>query len=157
MLRHSGPARVFESEEDATRAIMEGDIREGDVVVIRYEGPKGGPGMREMLTPTSAIAGMGLDAHVALVTDGRFSGGTRGAAVGHVSPEAMQGGPLAIVDEGDPIRIDIPEKTITLELPAAEIEKRRAAWQPPAPRITSGYMARYARQVASAAKGAIVS
>jgi dihydroxy-acid dehydratase len=157
MLQHSGPARIFESEEDATRAIMEGDIRKGDVIVIRYEGPMGGPGMREMLTPTSAIAGMGLDAHVALVTDGRFSGGTRGAAIGHVSPEAMQGGPLAVVAEGDTIQIDIPRKTITLDLPPAEIEKRRQAWRPPAPKITTGYMARYARQVASAAQGAIVS
>jgi dihydroxy-acid dehydratase len=157
MLRHHGPARVFESEEDATRAIMGGDIRKGDVIVIRYEGPMGGPGMREMLTPTSAIAGMGLDAHVALVTDGRFSGGTRGAAIGHISPEAMQGGPLAVVAEGDIIRIDIPDKTITLDLPAAKIESRLEAWQPPAPKITTGYMARYARQVTSAAQGAIVS
>ncbi len=157
MLRHAGPARVFESEEDASQAIMDGDICKGDVVVIRYEGPMGGPGMREMLTPTSAIAGMGLDAHVALVTDGRFSGGTRGAAIGHISPEAMQGGPLASVAEGDIIRIDIPAKTISLDLPAAEIEKRRQTWQPPAPRITRGYMARYARQVTSAAQGAIVS
>jgi dihydroxy-acid dehydratase len=113
--------------------------------------------MREMLTPTSAIAGMGLDAHVALVTDGRFSGGTRGAAIGHISPEAMQGGLLAIVAEGDMIRIDIPQKTITLDLPTAEIEKRRQSWKPPTPKITQGYMARYARQVASAAQGAIVS
>ena len=157
MLRHKGPARVFESEEDASRAILAGDIRRGDVVVIRYEGPMGGPGMREMLAPTSAIAGMGLDAHVALITDGRFSGGTRGAAIGHISPEAMQGGPLAIVAEGDVIAIDIPAKTITLDLPAAEIEKRLRAWQPPAPKITTGYMARYARQVASAAQGAIVA
>ncbi len=157
MLRHSGPARVFESEEDASRAIMAGEIRKGDVIVIRYEGPMGGPGMREMLTPTSAIAGMGLDAHVALVTDGRFSGGTRGAAIGHISPEAMQGGPLAIVAEGDTIQIDIPAKKITLELSPAEIEKRLQTWQPPAPKITDGYMARYARQVASAAQGAIVS
>ena len=157
MLRHRGPARVFESEEDASRAIMAGEIRKGDVIVIRYEGPMGGPGMREMLTPTSAIAGMGLDAHVGLVTDGRFSGGTRGAAIGHISPEAMQGGPLAIVAEGDTIQIDIPAKKITLELSPAEIEKRLQTWQPPAPKITDGYMARYARQVASAAQGAIVS
>ena len=157
MLRHTGPARVFESEEDATRAIMGGAIRKGDVIVIRYEGPKGGPGMREMLTPTSAIAGMGLDAHVALVTDGRFSGGTRGAAIGHISPEAMQGGALAIVAEGDIIRIDIPQKAITLDLPTAAIEKRLQAWKPPTPKITRGYMARYARHVASAAQGAIVA
>ena len=157
MLRHKGPARVFDAEEDASRAIMAGDIRKGDVVVIRYEGPRGGPGMREMLTPTSAIAGMGLDAHVALITDGRFSGGTRGAAIGHISPEAMQGGPLAIVREGETIAVDIPAQTITLDLPEAEIESRLQAWQPPAPKITKGYMARYARQVASAAQGAIVS
>ena len=157
MLRHKGPARVFDAEEDASRAIMAGDIRKGDVVVIRYEGPRGGPGMREMLTPTSAIAGMGLDAHVALITDGRFSGGTRGAAIGHISPEAMQGGPLAIVREGETIAVDIPAQTITLDLPEAEIESRLQAWQPPAPKITNGYMARYARQVASAAQGAIVS
>ncbi|MDJ0722892.1 MAG: dihydroxy-acid dehydratase [Desulfobacterales bacterium] len=157
MLRHKGPARVFESEEDASRAIMAGEIRKGDVVVIRYEGPMGGPGMREMLTPTSAIAGMGLDAHVALITDGRFSGGTRGAAIGHISPEAMQGGPLAVVREGEMIAIDIPAKTISLELPGEEIENRLQSWQPPAPKITTGYMARYARQVASAAQGAIVS
>jgi dihydroxy-acid dehydratase len=157
MLCHTGPARVFDAEEAATQAIMDGDIHQGDVVVIRYEGPMGGPGMREMLTPTSAIAGMGLDAHVALVTDGRFSGGTRGAAIGHISPEAMQGGVLAIVQEGDTIAIDIPAKTITLDLPRAAIEQRRQAWQPPAPRITTGYMARYARQVASAAQGAIVT
>jgi dihydroxy-acid dehydratase len=157
MMQHNGPARVFDTEEDASRAIMDGEIRKGDVVVIRYEGPMGGPGMREMLTPTSAIAGMGLDAHVALLTDGRFSGGTRGAAIGHISPEAMQGGPLAVVAEGDMIRIDIPAKTITLELPAATIDERLKTWQPPPPRITTGYMARYARQVASAAQGAIVT
>jgi hypothetical protein len=122
MLRHEGPARVFESEEDATEAIMSGKIIKGDVVVIRYEGPMGGPGMREMLTPTSAIAGMGLDGHVALITDGRFSGGTRGAAIGHVSPEAVQKGPIAIVAEGDRIAIDIPGKTITLKVSQEEIE-----------------------------------
>ena len=157
MLQHSGPARVFDTEEEATRAIMDGDIRKGDVIVIRYEGPMGGPGMREMLTPTSAIAGMGLDAHVALLTDGRFSGGTRGAAIGHISPEAMQGGPLAAVVEGDVIHIDIPAKTITLDLSEATLTERLKTWQPPPPRITSGYMARYARQVASAAQGAIVT
>ncbi len=157
MLRHEGPARVFDTEEDASRAIMAGEIHKGDVVVIRYEGPMGGPGMREMLAPTSAIAGMGLDTHVALITDGRFSGGTRGAAIGHVSPEAMQGGPLAVVRQGDMIAIDIPAKSIRLVLPEAEIESRLKAWQPPAPKITTGYMARYARQVASAAQGAIVS
>lgn len=156
MLRHEGPARVFESEEDATEAIMSGKINTGDVVVIRCEGPMGGPGMREMLTPTSAIAGMGLDGHVALITDGRFSGGTRGAAIGHISPEAMQKGPIAIVAEGDRIAIDIPGKTITLQVSEAEIENRLAGWKAPAPRITKGYMARYAQQVTSADKGAVL-
>jgi len=156
MLRHEGPARVFDTEEEASRAIMNSAIRKGDVVVIRYEGPKGGPGMREMLTPTSAIAGMGLDAHVALLTDGRFSGGTRGAAIGHVSPEAMQGGPIALVKEGDRIAIDIPGKAITLKVDENELARRRKGWRAPAPRITSGYMARYAKLVSSAAQGAIV-
>jgi dihydroxy-acid dehydratase len=156
MLQHEGPARVFDSEEDASRAIMEGGIRKGDVVVVRYEGPQGGPGMREMLTPTSAIAGMGLDAHVALLTDGRFSGGTRGAAIGHISPEAMQGGVIALVEEGDRIAIDIPGKTLTLHVDEEELTRRRQAWEAPSPRITSGYMARYAKQVSSAAQGAIV-
>jgi dihydroxy-acid dehydratase len=156
MMRHEGPARVFDAEEAATAAIMEGRINKGDVIVIRYEGPMGGPGMREMLTPTSAIAGMGLDAHVALITDGRFSGGSRGAAIGHISPEAAQGGPIALIEEGDRIAIDIPGKTVTLNVPEAEIERRRAAWQAPAPKITHGYMARYARQVSSASQGAIV-
>lgn len=156
MLRHEGPARVFDSEEAATDAILDGKINKGDVVVIRYEGPMGGPGMREMLTPTSAIAGMQLDADVALITDGRFSGGTRGAAIGHASPEAMQKGPIAIVNEGDTISIDIPAKTINLKVDSAEIEKRLEKWQAPAPKITSGYMARYARMVSSADKGAIM-
>jgi dihydroxy-acid dehydratase len=156
MMRHEGPARVFDSEETATAAIMEGRINKGDVIVIRYEGPMGGPGMREMLTPTSAIAGMGLDAHVALITDGRFSGGSRGAAIGHISPEAAQGGSIAIVNEGDPIAIDIPDKTITLKLSDEEIKERLAAWQAPEPKIGHGYMARYARQVSSASQGAIV-
>ncbi len=156
MLRHEGPARVFDTEEDASRAIMDSAIRKGDVIVIRYEGPKGGPGMREMLTPTSAIAGMGLDAHVALLTDGRFSGGTRGASIGHVSPEAMQGGPIALVKEGDRIAIDIPGKAITLKVDENELARRRRDWQAPEPRITGGYMARYAKLVSSAAQGAIV-
>jgi dihydroxy-acid dehydratase len=156
MLQHEGPARVFDTEEDASQAIMEGAIHKGDVVVIRYEGPKGGPGMREMLTPTSAIAGMGLDAHVALLTDGRFSGGTRGASIGHVSPEAMQGGPIALVKEGDRIAIDIPAKAITLKVDENELTRRRKDWQAPEPRITGGYMARYAKLVSSAAQGAIV-
>jgi dihydroxy-acid dehydratase len=156
MLCHEGPARVFDSEEDAGKAIMEGKIKKGDVIVIRYEGPMGGPGMREMLTPTSAIAGMKLDAHVALLTDGRFSGGTRGAAIGHISPEAMQGGPIAIIQEGDLISIDIPGKNITLKVSEKEIQNRLSKWSPPEPNITHGYMARYARMVSSASEGAIV-
>jgi dihydroxy-acid dehydratase len=156
MMNHEGPARIFESEEDATEAIMKGRIKKGDVLVIRYEGPRGGPGMREMLTPTSAIAGMKLDAHVALLTDGRFSGGTKGASIGHISPEAMQGGPIAIVREGDLISINIPEKLITLKVSKQEIKDRLENWSPPEPKITHGYMARYARMVSSADKGAIV-
>ncbi|MCF8027542.1 MAG: dihydroxy-acid dehydratase [Desulfobacteraceae bacterium] len=156
MMQHEGPARVFDSEEDATEAIMDGRINKGDVVVIRYEGPMGGPGMREMLTPTSAIAGMGLDADVALITDGRFSGGTRGAAIGHVSPEAMQKGPIAVVKEGDIIAIDITGKSISLKVDEDELHKRFSAWQAPAPKITKGYMARYAKQVTSADKGAVL-
>ena len=156
MLCHEGPARVFDSEEDATRAIMAGNIRKGDVIVVRYEGPMGGPGMREMLTPTSAIAGMKLDAHVALLTDGRFSGGTKGAAIGHISPEAMQKGPIAIVQDGDLIFIDIPAKKLTLKVSDQEIEKRLSKWSPPQPKITHGYMARYARMVSSASEGAVV-
>ena len=156
MLCHEGPARVFDSEEDATDAIMGGKIKKGDVIVIRYEGPRGGPGMREMLTPTSAIAGMKLDAHVALLTDGRFSGGTRGAAIGHISPEAMQKGPIAIVEEGDRIAIDIPAKTLALKVPDSEIEERFLKWSPPEPKITHGYIARYARTVSSASEGAVV-
>ncbi|MGD9332185.1 MAG: dihydroxy-acid dehydratase, partial [Desulfobacterales bacterium] len=156
MLQHEGPARVFDTEEDASQAIMDGAIRKGDVIIIRYEGPRGGPGMREMLTPTAAIAGMGLDAHVALVTDGRFSGGTRGASIGHVSPEAMQGGPIALVAEGDRIAIDIPGKRIRLMVADDELARRREHWKAPKPRITGGYMARYAKLVSSAAQGAIV-
>ncbi len=155
MLKHEGPARVFESEEDASQAIMDNKIKKGDVIVIRYEGPMGGPGMREMLTPTSAIAGMNLDAHVALITDGRFSGGTRGAAIGHISPEAMQKGPIAIIQEGDLIEINIPDKKITLKLTDQEIEERLSKWTPPEPKITKGYMARYARMVSSANHGAV--
>ena len=157
MLTHEGPARVFDSEEEASEAILDGKIKKGDVVVIRYEGPRGGPGMREMLTPTSAIAGMQLDGDVALITDGRFSGGTRGAAIGHTSPEAMQKGPIAVVNEGDTIQIDIPGKSITLKVDAAEIDNRLAQWQERAPKITSGYMARYAKLVSSADKGAVMN
>jgi dihydroxy-acid dehydratase len=156
MLRHEGAARVFDSEEKATSAIMAGEIKKGNVVIIRYEGPKGGPGMREMLMPTSAIAGMGLDADVALITDGRFSGGTRGAAMGHVSPEAMEGGVLAIVRDGDRINIDIPRKQITLKVPDEEIEARLSKWRPPKAKISRGYMARYARSVSSGGEGAVV-
>jgi dihydroxy-acid dehydratase len=156
MLRHEGPARVFDSEEEATSAIMGRKIRKRDVVVIRYEGPKGGPGMREMLMPTSAIAGMGLDAEVALITDGRFSGGTRGAAIGHVSPEAMEGGTIAVVQDGDRITIDIPKKSITLKVPDQEIETRLSRWRRPRAKISEGYMARYARVVSSGGEGAIV-
>jgi dihydroxy-acid dehydratase len=157
MLQHEGPARVFDGEEAASNAIMAGEINKGDVVVVRYEGPKGGPGMREMLTPTSTIAGMGLDAHVALITDGRFSGGTRGAAIGHVSPEAMEGGPIALVQEGDTIAIDIPAQSITLKVDEAEMAARRQKWSAPAPKITKGYMARYAKVVSSANTGAVVN
>ncbi|MDI6687193.1 MAG: dihydroxy-acid dehydratase, partial [Desulfobacterales bacterium] len=156
MLCHEGPARVFDSEEDASHAIMNGSIKKGDVIVIRYEGPMGGPGMREMLTPTSAIAGMKLDSYVALITDGRFSGGTKGASIGHVSPEAIQGGPIAIVKEGDLISIDIPGKKITLKVAEEKIKDRFALWSPPEPKITHGYMARYSRMVSSADKGAVV-
>ncbi len=156
MLKHQGPARVFESEDDAYKAILEGMIKPGDVVVIRYEGPKGGPGMPEMLSPTSAIVGMGLDRQVALLTDGRFSGGTKGAAIGHISPEAAEGGPIALVREGDTISIDIPERKLELMVDEAELQKRRAEWKEPEPRIKEGYLARYARMVSSGAKGAIV-
>ncbi len=155
MLTHSGPARVFNGEEAAVAAIYKGQIREGDVVVIRYEGPAGGPGMREMLSPTSAIAGMGLDKCVALITDGRFSGATRGAAIGHISPEAAAGGLIALVEEGDTIDIDIPNKSLTLRLPEEEIDRRRAAFtQPERPALT-GYLKRYAALVSSADKGAV--
>jgi dihydroxy-acid dehydratase len=155
MMTHQGPARVFDSEEAATEAILGGKIQAGDVVVIRYEGPAGGPGMREMLTPTSAIAGMGLGAACALITDGRFSGGTKGACIGHVSPEAADGGPMAVIRENDLIRIDIPAKTIELMVPETEIQKRLARWVKPEPKIKKGYMARYARQVSSAGQGAV--
>jgi dihydroxy-acid dehydratase len=155
MLVNEGTARVFEAEEEATQAILGGQIKPGDIVVIRYEGPKGGPGMREMLTPTSSIAGMGLDTQVALLTDGRFSGGTRGAAIGHISPEAAEGGPIAFVKEGDRIKIDIPGKTLTLLVDEAELAKRKASWRPPEPKIKHGYAARYSRMVSSGSKGAV--
>ena len=155
MLVHSGPARVFDSEDDAVAAITGGQIKAGDVVVIRYEGPKGGPGMREMLTPTSAIQGMGLGESVALITDGRFSGATRGAAIGHVSPEAAEGGLIGLVQEGDLIEIDINAGRLTLAVDAAELDKRRASWQQPEPKIKKGYLAKYAQRVTSAATGAV--
>ncbi|MFA5111752.1 MAG: dihydroxy-acid dehydratase, partial [Desulfobaccales bacterium] len=155
MLVNEGIARVFDSEEAATQAILGGKIKPGNIVVIRYEGPKGGPGMREMLTPTSAIAGMDLDKEVALLTDGRFSGGTRGAAIGHISPEAAEGGPIALVREGDRIKIDIPGKTLTLLVDEAELAQRRAAWQAPEPKIKHGYAARYSRMVSSGSQGAV--
>ncbi len=156
MLEHEGPARVFECEEDAIAAIKGGKIVKGDVVVIRYEGPKGGPGMREMLNPTSAIAGMGLGSSVALITDGRFSGASRGASIGHVSPEAAVGGPIALVEEGDMIHININENTITLKVSDEELAARKAKWQPKAPNVTTGYLARYASLVTSGDKGAIL-
>lgn len=155
MLKHRGPARAFNSEEEGLRAISNCQISKGDVVVIRYEGPKGGPGMREMLAPTSALAGMGLDKDVALITDGRFSGATRGASIGHVSPEAADGGPIALVEEGDMISIDIEGGTITLEVSDEELERRRNNWQTPEPKITTGYLARYAKLATSANTGAI--
>lgn len=156
MLSHSGPARVFDCEEDAMEAILGGKINSGDVVVIRYEGPKGGPGMREMLNPTSAIMGMGLGESVALITDGRFSGATRGAAIGHVSPEAAVGGPIALIKEGDIISIDIPANKIDVEVSEEEMQKRKSEWKPRAPKITTGYLARYASLVTSGNTGAIL-
>lgn len=156
MLTHSGPARVFDSEDEAIAAIYGGEINSGDVVVIRYEGPKGGPGMREMLSPTSAIAGMGLDKSVALITDGRFSGATRGASIGHVCPEAADGGVIALIEEGDRITIDIPNYSVTLDVPADVLAERRKRWKAPAPRVTRGYLARYAKLVASASEGAVL-
>ena len=156
MMIHEGPARVFDCEEDAIDAIKGGKIVAGDVVVIRYEGPKGGPGMREMLNPTSAIAGMGLGSSVALITDGRFSGASRGASIGHVSPEAAVGGPIALVEEGDRIRINIPETKLELLVSEEELEKRRANWQPREPKVTTGYLARYASMVTSGNRGAIL-
>lgn len=156
MKRFCGTARVFDAEEDAQRAILSGAIRDGDVVVIRYEGPRGGPGMREMLAPTSAIVGMGLE-KVALVTDGRFSGGTRGPCIGHISPEAAQGGPIGLVRNGDRIRVDIPARLIELEVEEAELSRRKEQTKPPPPRVTRGYLARYARLVTSAHTGAVLA
>lgn len=154
MLTHEGPAKVFDAEEEALEAILSGKIEKGDVVVIRYEGPKGGPGMREMLAPTSAIVGMGMDKEVALITDGRFSGGTRGAAIGHVAPEAAEGGPIALVKNGDIIKIDIPRKKLDLLLSEEELRKRKEGWKPLRPKIERGYLRRYSLLVNSASKGA---
>ena len=156
MMVHEGPARVFDCEEDAIEAIKGGKIVAGDVVVIRYEGPKGGPGMREMLNPTSAIAGMGLGSTVALITDGRFSGASRGASIGHISPEAAVGGPIALVEEGDMIRINIPETRLELDVSEEELARRRANWQPREPKVTTGYLARYAAMVTSGNRGAVL-
>ena len=156
MMVHEGPARVFECEEDACEAILSGKIKEGDVVVIRYEGPKGGPGMREMLNPTSEIAGMGLGSTVALITDGRFSGASRGASIGHVSPEAAAGGPIALVEEGDIIKINIPENRLELAVSDEELARRKAGWTPREPKVKTGYLARYASMVTSGNRGAIL-
>lgn len=157
MMKHSGPARVFASEEETFDAIQKGKITSGDVIIIRYEGPRGGPGMREMLSVTAALAGRGMDKEVALITDGRFSGATRGASIGHCSPEAAVGGPIALVEEGDTITIDINAYSVRLEINDAEMEKRRNAWKAPEPKVTKGYLARYARMVTSADKGAILT
>ena len=156
MLKHTGPARVFDSEDEAIQAIYDGEIHDGDVVVIRYEGPKGGPGMREMLNPTSALAGMKLDKTVALITDGRFSGASRGASIGHVCPEAAAGGNIGLIQEGDIVEIDIPEYRINVQLSDEELEARRATWSAPAPKVTSGWLARYAKLVGPSSKGAIM-
>jgi dihydroxy-acid dehydratase len=155
MLKHQGPAIIFDSEEDSFDAIMGGKIKQGDVIVIRYEGPRGGPGMKEMLAPTGALAGMGLDDKVALITDGRFSGATKGAAIGHISPEAADGGLIGLLCEGDTISIDIDGRTISVNLDDAEIARRRDGWKPLPPKVTSGCLARYAKLVGSAASGAV--
>lgn len=156
MLVHEGPARVFDCEDDAIVAIKGGKIHAGDVIIIRYEGPKGGPGMREMLNPTSAIMGMGLGSSVALITDGRFSGASRGAVIGHVSPEAAVGGPIALVEEGDIISIDIPNNCLNMKVSEEELGRRKANWKPRKPKVTTGYLARYAAMVTSGNKGAIL-
>jgi dihydroxy-acid dehydratase len=155
MLEHAGPARIFNSEEDAFQAITSGNIQKGDVIVVRYEGPKGGPGMQEMLSPTSALAGMGMDKEVALITDGRFSGASRGSAIGHVSPEAAAGGPIAALQEGDIVNIDIPDNRLDAQLSESEIKNRIAQLPAFEPKIKTGYLARYAKMVSSADKGAV--
>jgi dihydroxy-acid dehydratase len=156
MLRHEGPAVIFESQDDALAGILSGKVKAGDVVVIRYEGPRGGPGMQEMLSPTSALMGRGLGNSVSLITDGRFSGASRGACIGHVSPEAAAGGPIGLLKPGDRIRIDIEKRLLEVELTEAELEARKAAWKPPAPRILSGWLARYAKMVTSGSRGAVL-
>ena len=157
MLAHDGPAVIFNSEEEASAAIWGKKIKKGDIIVIRYEGPKGGPGMREMLSPTSSIAGMGLDKDVALITDGRFSGASRGASIGHVSPEAMAGGLIGLLKDGDTIHIDIPNRILEVKLSDEEIEKRKAEYVKPEPKVKTGYLARYAKLVTSANTGAVLS
>ena len=156
MLTHTGPCKCFDLEEDAVNAILTGKILPGDVVIVRYEGPKGGPGMREMLTPTAAICGAGLDKTVALITDGRFSGATRGAAIGHVSPEAAEGGEIALLRDGDVIEIDIPNRTLNVKLSDEELAQRKASWKAPDPKVTDGYLVRYSKLVRSASYGAVV-
>jgi dihydroxy-acid dehydratase len=156
MLTHSGPAVIFESQEEACSGILSGKVKQGDVVVIRYEGPKGGPGMQEMLAPTSYIMGQGLGESVALITDGRFSGGTRGACIGHISPEAAEGGTIALLKEGDLIDIDIPNNRISVRLDEEELNQRRKEWSPPAPRFTKGWLARYAKMATNASNGAVL-
>lgn len=157
ILKFTGTAKVFDSQDAAVEGILGGKVQAGDVVVIIYEGPKGGPGMREMLNPTSAIMGRGLGSTVALITDGRFSGATRGASIGHVSPEAAVGGPIALIEDGDIIEIDINANTINVKLTDEELAARKAKWQPREPKITTGYLARYAKLVSSGAQGAVLS
>ena len=157
MMQHRGPATVFEGEPELVKAIEDGRIKPGSVIVIRYQGPKGGPGMPEMLTPTSAIAGAGLDREVALITDGRFSGATRGASIGHVSPEAFDGGPIALIQDGDEIEIDIPARKLNLLVAEEELASRRQKWQPREPRYSTGYLSRYVKLVHGAEEGAIVT
>jgi dihydroxy-acid dehydratase len=157
MLRHEGPAVIFESQDEALAGILSGKVTAGDVVVIRYEGPKGGPGMQEMLSPTSAIIGRGLGKSVSLITDGRFSGASHGACIGHVSPEAAAGGPIGLLKTGDRIRIDIEKRLLEVQVSDAELQARRAAWKPPAPRVTTGWLYRYSKMVTSGNRGAVLS
>jgi dihydroxy-acid dehydratase len=156
MMRHEGPAVIFESQDEALAGILNGKVKAGDVVVIRYEGPRGGPGMQEMLSPTSALMGRDLGNSVSLITDGRFSGGTRGACIGHVSPEAAAGGPIGLLQAGDRIRIDMDKRILEVDLPDAELNRRRAAWRPRPPRVTTGWLARYAKMVTSGSQGAVL-